>query len=160
MLAAIHIGSDPALLGARGALLQSVGLKVVNVAGTSDAVGAIWAAPFDVAVLCHSLTRSDRLNLASAIRQRCPSALIVLACGGLSPGIGERDGMDAVLESDPQRLLQAIRKMLGMAAVSESSVPVCEHAESESSSGLTRPKSGQQILHQAARAWNGLPQRA
>lgn len=123
MLTAIHIGSDPALLGARGALLQSIGLKVVNVAGTSDALGAIWAAPFDVAVLCHSLTRSDRLNLAGAIRQRNPSALIVLVCGGLSPGTRERDGMDAVLESDPQRLLQAIRRLLDLAAMRESTVP-------------------------------------
>jgi CheY-like chemotaxis protein len=122
MLTAIHIGNDPVLPGTRAALLQSIGIRVVNVARSSDAMGAILATSFDVAVLCHSLDRSDRLKLARTIRQRNPLALILLVSGGLGVCTGEKDGMDAVLDSDPQRLLQAIRQMLDMSEEGRSSV--------------------------------------
>lgn len=120
MLAAIHIGADPFLLETRGALLQSVGLKVVNLAGNSGVMEAIRAAPFDVAVLCHSLAPSDRLRLARAIRKCHPSAFILLISGQRDVSADEKEEIDAVLDPAPQRLLDDLRERLRLIEESES----------------------------------------
>ncbi|HEX3986122.1 MAG TPA: response regulator [Acidobacteriaceae bacterium] len=112
MLTAIHIGTDPLLLRTRTAVLESAGLRVISAESVSQALGTLWDNPFDLAVLCHSLSRSERLSLTTAIRRRSPSALILLISAGPGASTAEKDGMDAVLEPDPHRLLQRLRPML------------------------------------------------
>lgn len=112
MLTALQIGVDTDLLATRSALLQSAGLRVVSVAPT-QAVDAIRATPFNLAVLCHSLTRAHRASLTAAIRRRNPSAPVLLVSHGPGIHLAEKDGMDAVLEPEPQRLLEGLRAVLG-----------------------------------------------
>ena len=100
------------LLRTRGAVLESAGLRVVIVDSVPPAVGIIRAGTFDVAILCHSLSRGDRLKLTAAIRRRNPSALILLVSGEPGANTAERDGIDAVLEPEPWRLLQRLRSIL------------------------------------------------
>ncbi|MGA8161407.1 MAG: hypothetical protein WCB76_11395 [Acidobacteriaceae bacterium] len=112
MLTAIQIGSDSVLLQSRAAILETAGVRLVNAEGFPQGLERIRDAPFDLAVLCHSLSRTDRLNLAAAIRRRNPSAAILLVSSGPGAPLAEKDGMDAVLESEPHRLLQGFRLAL------------------------------------------------
>ena len=112
MLTAIQIGADPVLLRTRGAVLESFGLRVISVESASEAMEAIWASPFDLAILCHSLSRSDRRSVTAAIRRRNPSARVLLVSGGLGANMAEKDGMDAVLEPNPHKLVQGLRQIL------------------------------------------------
>ncbi|HEX3663414.1 MAG TPA: hypothetical protein VHU89_18405 [Acidobacteriaceae bacterium] len=112
MLAAIQIGTDPVLLRTRGAVLETAGLRVVSVESFVRAMEKILTDSFDLAILCHSLPRTDRLNFTAAIRRRHPSALVLLVSGGRGASTGEEDGMDAVLEAEPRGLLRSLRDIL------------------------------------------------
>lgn len=112
MLTAIHIGTDSVLLRTRAAVLETAGVRVINAVSPAQGLERIRAGSFDLAVLCHTLSRNDRLNLASAIRQINPSALILLVSGGPGVHAVEKDGMDAILEAEPHRLLEGFRGML------------------------------------------------
>lgn len=112
MLTALHIGADPVLLQTRGALLESAGLRVVCLDSVSRALEAVWAAPFDLAILCHSLSRRDRRHLLAAIRRRNPSALVLLVSAGPGVSMAAKEGLDAVLEPEPRILLQRLREIL------------------------------------------------
>jgi DNA-binding NtrC family response regulator len=112
MLTAIHIGADSVLLQSRTPILEQAGLRVANADSLAQGLARVGAASFDLAVLCHSLGRTDRLNLAAAIRRSNPSALVVLVSGGSGVHTVEKEGMDAVLEPEPHRLLAGLRRLL------------------------------------------------
>lgn len=122
MLTAIQIGADSVLLRTRAAILETAGLRVQNVEGFSFAMKAILTGSFDLAILCHSLHRDQRLNLTAAIRRNHPAALILLVSRGPGAGEGEREGIDAVLESHPRQLLEDLRGALQLRNARQSAI--------------------------------------
>lgn len=124
MLTALQIGTDRALLRSRGAVLESVGLRVVNAESVSSAMESIAAVSFDLVLFCHSLPRTDRLNLASAVRLRTPSAHLLLVSFGCGSSPGDKDGMNAVLESEPRALLRGLRGFLDLPAQEPSAIGI------------------------------------
>ena len=112
MLTAIQIGTDPVLLRTRAAILETAGLCVVSVESFACAMETILSGSFDLAILCHSLPRTDRLNVTTAIRRTHPAALVLLVSRGYGASATEKDGMDAVLDSHPHQLLQGLSRVL------------------------------------------------
>ncbi|HZZ39180.1 MAG TPA: hypothetical protein VFE06_08610 [Acidobacteriaceae bacterium] len=112
MLTAIQIGADPALLWSRAAIVETAGLRVVNAADVPQALERIRGVPFDLVVLCHSLPRAHRLQVIAATRRRNPSVPILLVGGGYGAHTAVKDGIDVVLDSEPQTLLLSLRRVL------------------------------------------------
>lgn len=111
MLTALQIGVDPVLLRTRGAVIESAGFQVVSVASALQATAAIRATPFDVVILCHSLSRSHRVTLAAAVHRLNASVPVLLVSGGPGSNMAATDGMDGVLEPEPDRLLLGLRRI-------------------------------------------------
>lgn len=66
----LNIGSNVPLLHLRGAFLEALGFAVVNVPDVLEALRELQLAvrPYDVAVLCHSLSNANKLWFDSAIQ--------------------------------------------------------------------------------------------
>src|SRR5690349_16685847 len=98
----LSVGSDPQLLGTRELLLQSAGYAVVSARSVKEAVDRFLGGDFDLVLLCHSLSETERKRVVYLIR----------ASGSFTPVVaiaeytGQNDGLaSATIESDPEQLL-------------------------------------------------------
>ncbi len=131
MLTAIQIGADPALLWSRAAILETTGLRVVNAEGVPQAMEHLWGVPFEMVILCHSLPAAHRRQIVAAARRRNPSVPILLID---RTGAAVRDGIDWVLDPEPQSLLQSVRCILRLPEVDRAtqlSQVCCDRAVSQ-----------------------------
>ena len=88
----LNIGSNVPLLHLRGAFLEALGFAVANVPDVLEALRELHLAvrPYDVAVLCHSLSNANKLWFDSAIQDisRKPIVLeLYLAKSPITSGI-------------------------------------------------------------------------
>ena len=88
----LNIGSEVQLLHLRGAFLKALGFAVVSVHEVPPALHELQFAvrPYDVAVLCHTLSKANKLLLDSAIQDIASKPIIVelyLATSPVTSGI-------------------------------------------------------------------------
>jgi len=88
----LNIGSEVQLLHLRGAFLKALGFAVVSVHEVLPALLELQfaARPYDVAVLCHTLSNANKRLLDSAIQDIASKPLIVelyLATSPVTSGI-------------------------------------------------------------------------
>jgi hypothetical protein len=88
----LNIGSEVQLLHLRGAFLKALGFAVVSVHEVLPALHELQFAgrPYDVAVLCHTLSNANKLLLDSAIQDIASKPIIVelyLATSPVTSGI-------------------------------------------------------------------------
>lgn len=110
----LHVGKDAILLKARAGVLASAGLVPVSSCSIRQALEHIKTGSFAAAILCHSLDAAERAALAAAFRANNPCAPVLLV-GEDRFGHGFEDAadcVDAVLGSDPARLVAKLRRML------------------------------------------------
>jgi CheY-like chemotaxis protein len=105
----LSVGSDPQLLGTRELLLQSAGYAVVSARSVKEAVDRFLAGDFDLVLLCHSLSETERKRVVYLIRASGSFTLVV----AIAEYTGQNDGLaSATIESDPEQLLAGIKDLL------------------------------------------------
>lgn len=101
------------LLETRRRVLESMGLTVVTARGAAETLRRLPQLQFDLAILCHSLSAEDRQQIAAALRQANPAAAILLVGRGSGGQIGDGNAdIDAVVDPDPERLTETLRRVL------------------------------------------------
>jgi hypothetical protein len=109
---ALHIGNDSLLLQSRAGLLVAAGLQVLNLVGSAQALDRIPSARWDVAILCHTLSRAERATLLAALRRRnCRAPILLVGRRSYTPP-AEIDGFDAVLSPAPAKMIAALGAVL------------------------------------------------
>lgn len=113
MLTVFQAGEDRMLLETRRRVLESIGLTVVTAHGGAETLQRIAQLQFDLAILCHSLPVHQRLQIAATLRKANPTSPILLV--GRGPAGQKIDGhsdIDAVVDPDPERLTETLRRLL------------------------------------------------
>jgi CheY-like chemotaxis protein len=105
----LSVGLDSLVLATRNLFLQSEGYIVVSALSVKEAVGSFRNGDFDLVLLDNSLPTKDRDRLTCLIRasgSRVPVASV-------APEHSHDDSFaDAMLESDPNKLLLGMRSVL------------------------------------------------
>ena len=105
----LSVGLDSVVLGARSPLLQSEGYIVVSSLSVKEAVDIFLTGDFDLVLLDNSLPAKDRDRLTCLIRASGSRIPVV----SVAPEYSHADSFaDAMLESDPNKLLMGIRRVL------------------------------------------------
>lgn len=112
MPTALQIGIDKPLLDSRTGVLEKAGLRVTNAPGIRDAAQQLISGPWDLAILCHTLSRQQRQKLISLIRLHGPATLILLLEDSLYSPPAPEEGIDAVLDSEPKSMIETLRRIL------------------------------------------------
>lgn len=113
------VGYDPMVLETRSSDLRSAGYLVEAVQSVSQAFRRFQNGDFYLVVLCHSIPPTERDQLTVAIRASGARTPILL----VSPFSEGRGFANAVIDSDPKKLLQGIEMALQRAAAHISSKP-------------------------------------
>lgn len=96
----------------RTGLIQSAGLQVVDLVGLTEFADRIASCRWDVAILCHTLSRAERAAILVELRRRNPRAPVLLIARRSYTPPGEAAGFDAVLDPNPQEFVRALRRAL------------------------------------------------
>ena len=108
-IVSLSVGKDPVLLETRNKVLRSNGYTVISSLSSADAMRLFVAGDFDLVIFCHSIPKSERQALASAVRDHSPKTPVVVVSAGLA--IAEPPA-DATIESGPEQLLQELPRLL------------------------------------------------
>jgi CheY-like chemotaxis protein len=109
----LSVGLDSVVLGARSPLLQSEGYIVMSALSVKEAVDIFLTGSFDIVLLDNSLPIKDRDRLTCLIRASGSRIPVV----SVAPEYSHADYFaDAMLESDPNKLLMGVRRVLLKAA--------------------------------------------
>lgn len=105
----LSIGLDAELLSTRNLVLRSAGYTVVAAISLKEAIDRFQDGDFDLVLLCHSVPTKEKDRLTCWIRASGSHVPVVSVSG--SPC--QRDTFtDATVESDPNSLLEGMRKAL------------------------------------------------
>ena len=108
-IVALAVGRDPLLLETRNQVLRSAGYTVVPALSVEQALQDFVSGDFDIVILCHSLPVRERERLTYAIRRHSPNTPVVAIASRLS---ALDSFADAMVENDPDVLLQELPKLL------------------------------------------------
>ena len=109
---ALQIGNDLLLMQTRTGLLAAAGLQGQSLSGLDEALERIPSTHWDVAILCHTLSREERAAVTAALRRRNPRAPVLLVSRRSYPAPGEGEGCDLLLSSNPVQLIATLRHLL------------------------------------------------
>ncbi len=109
---ALQVGNDSLLMQSRAGLLAAAGLQVLDLSGLAEALDRIPSAHWDVAILCHTLSRTDRASIIAALRHRNPRAPVLLIARRSYTPPSDMDGFDVVLSPGPAKMIAALRRLL------------------------------------------------
>ena len=116
----LNVSTNPSLLETRSLLLRTAGYIVVEQSSTKAAANELLSGDFDAVILCHSITQEQRDRLVNLIRTQRPSTPILIITGRF----GQFDRrVDAVVENDPESLLQEVAAILSRAAEGRRAMP-------------------------------------
>jgi len=105
----LSVGLDSLILATRNVFLQSEGFIVMSVFSLKEAVDRFLTGDFDLILLDNSLPTKDRDRLTCLIRASGSRIPVV----SVAPEHSHDDSFaDAILESDPNKLLIGIRGVL------------------------------------------------
>lgn len=93
----------------RTGLLAAAGLDALNIAGLAEALDRIHSTNWDVAILCHTLSATERTMAIAALRRRNPCAPILLVARRSYIPAAEAEGIDLILSAKPAKMIAALR---------------------------------------------------
>ena len=105
----ISVGANPELLWLRNAVLAHAGFDVKTFPNHDDALSAIRDGGCETLLMCYSLAKGLRQQLAETFRKHCSAGRIVLVTNEQT---GRPDFADAFVYGieGPEALIDAIRK--------------------------------------------------
>jgi len=74
----LSVGANQELVWLRNFVLQSAGFHVISTTNDTDALASIKQGECGVLLMCYSLVRAIRQELAKAVREFCPCSRIIL----------------------------------------------------------------------------------
>jgi DNA-binding response OmpR family regulator len=106
----LSISYDAVLLNTRAMMLQREGYTVTSAQTLHDAIRLSRQAYFDAAIIGHSIPIEDQMQMATAVRQNCPGAVLI----ALARREGERLAFaDRVLQAqNPAEVVTELRHLL------------------------------------------------
>ena len=111
----LAVGLDAGLLSTRVAVLNRTGADVTP-AIPDAAVEILRVIPFDVVVLCHTLSPTDSRRIALAAHQSADIYVLQLVSNATSRSSYEDVPVDGLCESDPGRLVERVMELLNTEA--------------------------------------------
>ncbi len=117
---ALQFGKDSSLLESRGAILETTGLTVVNAHSVGQCTRELLSRSFDLIVLCHSASMEEREQISTFVHQRSPSTPVLL----ISMFHETDQGVDAVVDCEPETLVDAIKTILSHHSTKPSRPPI------------------------------------
>jgi CheY-like chemotaxis protein len=123
LIVALSVGLDPLVLATRSSLLQSEGYIVVSAFSLKEAVDRFLTGDFDLVLLDNSLPTRDRDRLTCLIRASGSRIPVVSVAPGYSHDVSFADAM---LESNPNKLLIGLRGVLLKTAKMSADVAMTE----------------------------------
>jgi DNA-binding NtrC family response regulator len=106
----LSIGSDPSVLATRSDVLKQAGYLVSTASSETSARQILGQGGFDLVVVCHSLSSSDRMKIMQSVRSTQRAKVVAI---NRSPE-PEPDADASVHSLDgPDRLLECIAEVLG-----------------------------------------------
>src|SRR5215813_4603517 len=104
----ISVGANPELLWLRNSVLRSAGFDVATTANQDHALAAIQRGDCGTLLMCYSLTKPIRQQLAEAYRRYCPYGRIVAIT---NQRLEKPDFADTFVYGveEPEALIQAIQ---------------------------------------------------
>lgn len=116
----LNVSTNPSLLETRSLLLRAAGYIVVEQSSIKAAANEFLSGDFDAVILCYSIAQEQRDRLVNLIRAQSPSTPILIITGRF----GQFDRrVDAVIENDPESLLQEVAAILSRAAEGRRAMP-------------------------------------
>jgi len=113
MLTVFQIGEDRLFLETRRRVLESMGLTVLTLNSAEEMLDRILQLPFDLAILCHTVPAYRRKKIGAAMRRVNPAAPLLLVGRGTAGLVADGDAaIDAVVDPDPERLTETLRRLL------------------------------------------------
>jgi len=108
-IVALAVGLDPLLLETRNRVLESAGHTIVSALSVEQGLERFVCGDFDIVILCHSIPVRERERLTYAIRRRGPKTPVVVVTTRFS---AMDSFADAMIENEPEILLQEIPRIL------------------------------------------------
>ena len=114
MRSILAVGLDAGLLHTRAAVLRRTNAEVTQ-AEPEAAIGILKLIPFDVVLLCHTLSVVDSIRITQAARQ-CDACVLQVVTGALWSPSYDDVPVDGLCEADPVLLLDRVGEALKMEA--------------------------------------------
>jgi hypothetical protein len=111
MRSILAVGSDEGLLRTRVAVLERTKADVTH-ASPETALKLLATTPFDLVVLCHSVSLADTIRIADAAHRWADVYALQLVTGALWSPSYDGVPVDGICESEPTRLVQRVLKIL------------------------------------------------
>ncbi len=121
MRSILAVGSDEGLLRTRVAVLQRTRADVTH-ANPEIALRILVTTPFDLVVLCHSVSLGDTVRIADAAHRWVDVYALQLTTGALWSLDYDGVSVDGLCESEPTKLVERVMKLLSKQADQASSV--------------------------------------
>jgi hypothetical protein len=115
MRSILAVGSDEGLLRTRVAVLQRTKASVTH-ANPETALKLLATTPFDLVVLCHSVSLADTVRIAEAAHRWADVYALQLVSGALWSPSYDGVPVDGLCESEPSRLVERVMKLLPIKA--------------------------------------------
>lgn len=104
------VSSDESLLRTRQMLLEEKGHEVVSALGFVSSLEHCRAGGFDLFILGHSLSHSQKKRLVETFKRFCPAPIISLR---RRPAYDDGCGADYYSDPEPDALLQLVDRIVG-----------------------------------------------
>jgi CheY-like chemotaxis protein len=128
----LSVSFDPMILETRNLLLRSVGYIVVPAVSIRETIHLFRDGDFDLVILCHTLSLTDRERLTSFIR--ASGSRIPIVCVS-ETAAGERiASADATLDKDPAAFLGTLEDLLSKRSKMHPAQAPVAHTDSKASS--------------------------
>lgn len=116
MLKALQFGNDEFLMRSRSAVMGSAGFQVRSLLAIEARRGEVTSSPWNVAILCHTLSTAERAAIVAELRRSNPKAPILLVNQVSYAPASETDGLDGVLDAHPDRMLRGLSRVMTQVA--------------------------------------------
>lgn len=107
----LQIGNDLLLMQSRMGLLAASGLDVLNLVGLAETLDRIPSIHWDLAILCHTLSRSECGKIMAALRRHNPHARVLFIARRSDTPAAGGNGFDMVLSPVPAKMISALREI-------------------------------------------------
>ena len=116
MLTILAVGQDSELLSTRAAVLRKCNAGVIS-ASPLDAPLILKAQPFDLVVLCHTLSPDEMNNLILVAHQQASEVQVLEVLDAVESSWNRQpSGADDIAQAKPEALVAKVTEMLSVSA--------------------------------------------